>query len=832
MTNFSRSWKHDQVFISFRGKTQRNNLVSNLKKELKRSKINFFIDEDEMRGRRTRTLFERIRESGVALILLSKKYSNSYWCLDELVEIQKQMEAGYLIAFPVFYEVEADSVKSQTGCFGNTLLKTEDDVRNKVDRRSCKSILETEDRIWGWRQALLYIGGSFGLEHLKGPEGPLISNIVAKLEEILYEISYRRNKLFNIEQSLMHPQKEATSLLQALNIKKSDIEDLITRPFIQTRGSASTDHLVFIDLISLNNPILGQRLIKHGQAGLSFLVLLGSVVYHEDFDFKPLLWSKKPRLFPANKSIGSSQEIQDQTYYSPVQVTNSADVLAMAESTDNTPNRLGEDKNSDCSLTCFSFLSDIMKRFAMMISPPPPRVFISFGEKLLEKNLVSFLKKELESKEISVYVEKERIKESKVAIVVFSDNYPESPQCLDELVEIKKLMDAGEINPFPIFYKLKDVPRLAQSVKKLKGCFRNRLLKIEQEVRKTASRDNVNSILDTEARIWGWRQAIKSISSKSGLSNEHSSDPLFLTDVVTKVKELFKFKDRPKKSGSDISTNQVTEEKPIMHKQETAAAAAAITTVKSVDDDLFYSLPSFLQALGLESTDLEGFTEMHNGLISLSLKRQTNIGFALDHSSISRFEEPSRVLAIESNKPQQRFDTRLIASSQNHQYHINQVPNPSSRHVASPTTPQRSLLAFAPPDTLLGVADDTSNVATFTSTSPVEAEPATPPVTTTTTITASLNAETPLVFGSSTNLVTFSAPKSNSLTNEVEGNISGSTFEALDTDSRFEKGDTPQRTRRGRLIKLTQKVLEMQSTLARGHKNMGSGGRGGCGPPL
>lgn len=101
-----------------------------------------------------------------------------------------------------------------------------------------------------------------------------------------------------------------------------------------------------------------------------------------------------------------------------------------------------------------------------------------------------------------------------------------------------------------------------------------------------------------------------------------SSDPLFLTDVVTKVKELFKFKNRPKKSGSDINTNQVIEEKPIMHKQETAAA---ITTVKSVDDDLFYSLPSFLQALGLESTDLEGFTEMHNGLISLSLKRQTNI---------------------------------------------------------------------------------------------------------------------------------------------------------------------------------------------------------------
>ncbi|KAG2240312.1 hypothetical protein Bca52824_090802 [Brassica carinata] len=187
-------------------------------------------------------------------------------------------------------------------------------------------------------------------------------------------------------------------------------------------------------------------------------------------------------------------------------------------------------------------------------------------------------------------------------------------------------------------------------------------------------------------------------------------------------------------------------------------------------------------------------------------------GFGLNHPGISRFEKPSRVLAIESNQPpQQRVDTPLFVSSQNDQYHTNQVQNSSSRHVASTSTPKRSLLAFAPPDNPLGVvADDTSstivvasNVATDTSTSPVEAKPATPPVTTTTT--ASLNAETPLVFGSSTNLVTLSAPKSNSLTNEVEGNISGSTFAALDTGSRFEKGEISQRTRGGRLTKPTKK---------------------------
>ncbi|WZZ25484.1 hypothetical protein YC2023_008885 [Brassica napus] len=259
----------------------------------------------------------------------------------------------------------------------------------------------------------------------------------------------------------------------------------------ETRG---TDHLVFLDLISLKNPILGQRLIKRVQDGMIFLVLLGSVDGSvEDVDFKPRLLSRKPRLFPGNKLIVSPQEIQEQSYFSPVQVSR-------------------------------------------------------------------------------------------------------------------------EITPFPIFYKLKDVPRLAQSVKQLKGCFRNRLLKIEQEVRKTVNRDNVNSILDTEARIWEWRQAISSISSRPGLSNENSSDPVFFTDVVTKVKELFEFKAIPKKSSSYIITNQVIEEKPIMHQQKTAPE---IPTVKSLDDDLFYSLPSFLQALDFEITDLEGFTEMHNDLKNL-----------------------------------------------------------------------------------------------------------------------------------------------------------------------------------------------------------------------
>lgn len=187
------------------------------------------------------------------------------------------------------------------------------------------------------------------------------------------------------------------------------------------------------------------------------------------------------------------------------------------ESNDNLRNR--EDNNSNAALTCFSFLYNILKRCEMIIRPPPRRVFISFEDKQLGKNLVIFLKRELESNQILVDVEDEtkgRIKESGVAIVIFSGKDPKSEKCLDELVEIKKLTDAGEIDPLPVFYNLK-----AEPIKEVKGQrFLNRLLKIENEVRKNVKRRDDKSILDTEDKIWGWRQAL-SIALRPGLSNEH-----------------------------------------------------------------------------------------------------------------------------------------------------------------------------------------------------------------------------------------------------------------------------------------------------------------------
>ncbi|XP_019089618.1 PREDICTED: uncharacterized protein LOC104731123 isoform X2 [Camelina sativa] len=623
MKNSSKSQK-PQVFINFRGKAQRKNLVSFLKPKLEAIReIKVFMDEDEIRGKPITTLFERIRESSIALVIFSDKYTESCWCLDELVEIKNQMDKGSIVPFPIFYKVKPESVKYQTGPFGNNLLKTEDAIRKNVDRRNTRSILETEDMIWGWRQALVSIGGIMGLTYNHKCDSDFVDDIVVQVKKMLLLANLSpRNGLTIIKRPQMHPQEEVTSysLLQALNLKESDLED------INGVVSQGTDRLVFLDLISLQNPILTQRLMELVQARKILLVLLGSLEYYNNgFTFDRLFLPKKP-----------------QVSYSD-----------MVESNDNLRNN-PQVSYSDAALTCcLSFLCNILKRTEMKIEDPPsPRVFIGLGEKHLGKFLVTSLKRELETNQIIVYYledeTRSRIQESGVAVVFFSNKYPKSEKCLDELVEIKKLMDAGQIDAFPVFYGLKHEP-----VRKLNGCFLNRLLKIENEVRNNIKTRDDKSVIETEKKIWGWREAISSIASRPGLSYELSTDDVFVSDIVTKVKELFASREKQK-------------------------TKAATTLVKSPDADLFYSKNSFLQALNRDITDFEGFTDIPNDLVLLRLKGQTNLvflklsshenlvrfqssdsfksiteAFALNSMDVIRFSEPSLALALESYQSQQ-----------------------------------------------------------------------------------------------------------------------------------------------------------------------------------
>ncbi|CAH8381246.1 unnamed protein product [Eruca vesicaria subsp. sativa] len=85
-----------QVFINFRGDELRKNFISHLVEALQRNEINVFTDKKEQKGENISNLFKRIEESKIAVAVFSKRYTESKWCLDELVKMKECADLGNL----------------------------------------------------------------------------------------------------------------------------------------------------------------------------------------------------------------------------------------------------------------------------------------------------------------------------------------------------------------------------------------------------------------------------------------------------------------------------------------------------------------------------------------------------------------------------------------------------------------------------------------------------------------------------------------------------------------------------------------------------------------
>ncbi|XP_034896384.1 toll/interleukin-1 receptor-like protein isoform X1 [Populus alba] len=132
------------VFLSFRGGDTRKHFTDHLYKALTRAGIPTFRDDDEIRiGENIELEIQKaIQESKSYIIVFSKNYSSSRWCLDELSMImERRRTVGHLV-FPVFYDVDPSEVGNQTGQFGEEFAKLE--VRFKYQM----------ERVEGWRTAL------------------------------------------------------------------------------------------------------------------------------------------------------------------------------------------------------------------------------------------------------------------------------------------------------------------------------------------------------------------------------------------------------------------------------------------------------------------------------------------------------------------------------------------------------------------------------------------------------------------------------------------------------------------------------------------------------
>lgn len=93
-------------------------------------------------------LVEAIRESRVSIVVLSKNYASSSWCLNELLEIFKCREELDQIVMTIFYNLDPSHVRNQTGEFGQAFEKT------------CENQSEYEEK--QWRLALTEVANIHG----------------------------------------------------------------------------------------------------------------------------------------------------------------------------------------------------------------------------------------------------------------------------------------------------------------------------------------------------------------------------------------------------------------------------------------------------------------------------------------------------------------------------------------------------------------------------------------------------------------------------------------------------------------------------------------------
>ncbi|XP_048437603.1 disease resistance protein RPV1 isoform X6 [Pyrus x bretschneideri] len=174
-------------------------------------------------------------------------------------------------------------------------------------------------------------------------------------------------------------------------------------------------------------------------------------------------------------------------------------------------------------------------------------VFINFRGEDTRKDFVNHLDRALRQKSINTFIDAQEIRkgdhlselltairESRLSIVVFSQNYASSTWCLKELVEILKCKATKEQIVLPIFYEVDP-----SDVRKLKSRFGEAFVQHDHD--SNAEMEEVQS----------WRSALTTATSLSGWdSRNYEEDAKLIEEIVEDVfRKLIHISSTPRKDN-------------------------------------------------------------------------------------------------------------------------------------------------------------------------------------------------------------------------------------------------------------------------------------------
>ncbi|KAL7164052.1 hypothetical protein ACSBR2_040041 [Camellia fascicularis] len=170
--------KHD-VFLSFSGVDTRKNFTGHLLAALEQNGFHTFRDDTKLnKGEDIGSeLLKAIESSRISLIVFSKNYAASRWCLDELVKIMECRKTFQQIVLPIFYDVDPSDVRAQKGSVAEAFAKHEEHFKNG-----------SNGKVEKWRAALTEAANLSGWDLknvVNGHEAKLIEQITEEIGDKL-----------------------------------------------------------------------------------------------------------------------------------------------------------------------------------------------------------------------------------------------------------------------------------------------------------------------------------------------------------------------------------------------------------------------------------------------------------------------------------------------------------------------------------------------------------------------------------------------------------------------------------------------------------------------
>jgi hypothetical protein len=140
------------VFVTFRGEDTRYNITDFLFSALEDKGVSVFRDDTNLPKCESigPELLCAIEDSQVFVVIFSKNYASSTWCLQELEKICECVQVSGKHVLPVFYDVDPSEVRKQSGIYGEAFVEHE------------QRFQQDYEKVQRWKKALTQVGTKSG----------------------------------------------------------------------------------------------------------------------------------------------------------------------------------------------------------------------------------------------------------------------------------------------------------------------------------------------------------------------------------------------------------------------------------------------------------------------------------------------------------------------------------------------------------------------------------------------------------------------------------------------------------------------------------------------